>query len=330
MPIVQSWLDQTVEETLEPDLPICDPHRNLWDYQDSRYLLAELLSDTDSGHNIRSTVFVECLSNYKKASSANLAPVGETEFVEKILSDNSTKGTAVAAGLVAHANLMLADSIDEVLWAHRQASPERFRGIRHSASWDASDAVRNSHSNSPAHLYLNKKFRQGFARLANFDLIFDSWLYHPQLHELRDLAMTFPYQTIVLDHAGGPLGIGPYANKRSEVFAQWRKSIKALADCENVVAKLGGLGMAINGFGWHKEKIPPSSEQLAQVNRPYLEHCLDSFGVERCMFESNFPVDKVSSSYNILWNSFKHFTKDYSAAEKAQLYHDNAVRVYSL
>ncbi len=329
MPISQSWLDQLIEETLEPDLPICDPHHHLWDYPDSRYLLTELLQDLSSGHNIRSTVFVECLSNYRKISSSELAPIGETEFVENI-TNNTNEGSAVAAGIVAHANLMLAESVGEVLLAHHQASPERFTGIRHSASWDASGAVRNSHSSPPPQLYLNKKFRRGFACLANFDLTFDSWLYHPQLPELRDLAIAFPYQTIVLDHAGGPLGIGPYANKRNEVFAQWRKSIKALADCENVVVKLGGLGMSINGFNWHKEKLPPSSEKLALANRPYLEHCLESFGVERCMFESNFPVDKVSSSYNTLWNSFKRITKDYSAAEKAQLYHDNAVRIYKL
>ena len=327
MPVNQVWLDQATELTLEPELPICDPHHHLWDYPDSRYLLEELSADITSGHNICSTVFVECLSMYETESKIDLAPVGETRFVEAIAASNSI---GVAAGIVSHANLRLGARVDEVLLAHKEASPERFRGIRHSASWDASDAVRNSHSNPPPQLYLDEKFRQGFALLSKHDLVFDAWLYHPQLLDLCSLAKAFPYQTIVLDHVGGPLGIGPYANKRAKVFESWQKHINVLSKHENVVVKLGGLGMAINGFDWHKEKLPPSSKQLAQANTPYISYCLETFGVDRCMFESNFPVDKISTSYNTLWNSFKRITKDFSSEEKAKLYHDNAARIYKL
>lgn len=333
MPISQLWLDQTVEQTIEPKLPICDPHHHFWDYPESRYLLDELLADISSGHNILSTVFVECLSKYNEGGPLALAPVGETAFVEEIAASHegvTNTRTQVAAGIVSHANLLLGKAVDETLQAHRLASPTRFCGIRHSASWDPSDAVRNSHSNPPPQLYLDKKFREGFACLKNHDLVFDSWLYHSQLADLIDLAREFPEQTIVLDHVGGPLGIGPYANKQKEVFSQWQRSIVALAESKNVVVKLGGLGMAINGFNWHKQKLPPTSKQLAEVNKPYILSCIDAFGVSRCMFESNFPVDKVSASYNILWNSFKRITKDFSQDEKAKLYHDNAARIYRL
>jgi predicted TIM-barrel fold metal-dependent hydrolase len=333
MPISQSWLDQISEKTIEPDLPICDPHHHLWNYPDSRYLLDELNADLRCGHNVRSTVFVECMSMYNHALKPELAPLGETEFVEKIAvesNDSNRDGFRAAAGIISHANLSLGGKVEEVLQAHQQASPERFRGIRHSASWDINEAVRNSHSNPPPQLYLDKTFRAGFACFAQQDLVFDAWLYHPQLLELSDLANAFPYQTIVLDHVGGPLGIGPYAKRRPAVFSQWRKDIQDLAKHENVCVKLGGLGMAINGFDWHKQTRPPTSKQLAAANRPYITHCIDVFGANRCMFESNFPVDKVSASYNTLWNSFKRITKDFSSYEKALLYHDNAVRVYKL
>ena len=333
MPISQSWLEQVNEAAIEPGLPICDPHHHLWDYPESRYLLGELNADINSGHNVRSTVFVECMSMYNSKSRPELAPVGETEFVEKIAlqndSDNQGRFRA-AAGIIGHANLRLGGSVDEVLQAHRQASPQRFRGIRHSASWDASEAVRNSHSKPPPQLYLDNQFRAGFACLAHQELVFDAWLYHPQLPDLCDLAKAFPYQTIVLDHVGGPLGIGPYANKRGEVLAQWQKHIQAVAKHENVFVKLGGLGMAINGFDWHQQTLPPTSAQLAAANKPYISYCIEVFGIDRCMFESNFPVDKISASYTNLWNSFKRITKEFSDSEKAKLYHDNATRVYKL
>ncbi len=332
MPVSHSWLEQVNEQTLEPQLPICDPHHHFWDYPESRYLLDEFMGDAGSGHNIVSTVFVECMSMYDSAATVDLAPVGETQFVDTLAAQSSRDSSAIriAAGIISHADLRRTDMLDEVLQAHTQASPRRFRGIRHSASWDASEAVRNSHSKPPPALYLDKQFRQGFACLEKYGLVFDAWLYHPQLDNLTDLANEFPYQSIVLDHVGGPLGIGPYANKRHEVFAQWQKSITALSKHDNVVVKLGGLSMAINGFNWHKKNVPPSSTQLAETNRPYIAHCIDTFGVDRCMFESNFPVDKVSASYNVLWNSFKRITKEFSSDEKAKLYHDNATRIYRL
>ena len=321
-----------MEDVLEPALPICDPHHHLWDHPGRRYLLDELLADTGSGHDVRSTVFVECLSMYRAAGPVALRPVGETEFVNGIAAMSASGrygSTRVAAGIVSFADLTLGEEAGRVLDAHLAASP-RFRGIRHAAGWDASEAVRNSHTNPPPGLLGDPRFRRGFAELARRRLTFDVWCYHPQLGEVTDLARAFPDTTIVLDHFGGPLGIGPYRGRRAEVFAGWRGAIRALAECRNVVAKLGGLVMPLNGFDFHKRAEPPTSAELAEATREWYLHTIDCFGVERCMFESNFPVDKVSASYRVLWNSFKRIAAAFSKDEKAALFHDTAARVYGV
>lgn len=323
----EDWLGQIVEAPLEPDRPICDPHHHLWDHPKSRYLADELLADI-AGHNVVSTVFVECASEYRKDGPAELKPVGETEFVQSVADSNSTDATAVCAGIVGLADLTLGDAVKPVLEAHVDASPNRFRGIRHATGWDASEEVRNSHTNPPAKLLGDAAFREGFACLSEYGLTFDAWLYHTQLPELTNLAQAFPETTIVLDHFGGPLGIGPYAGRRAEVFSQWRKDISALAQCPNVVAKLGGLAMPINGFGWHKQPSPPTSIELSEATSAYYLHTIEQFGPDRCMFESNFPVDRQSCSYTVLWNSFKRIASSFSDAEKTAMFHDTAARVY--
>ncbi len=335
----ENWLDRTREATLEPELPICDPHHHLWDHREGsiypmrRYLLDELLSDTGSGHNVVSTVFIECRAMYRADGPKAMRPVGETEFVNGIaaMSASGQYGEMrAAAGIVGHADLTQGDAVTAVSEAHIAAGGGRFRGIRYSVSWDASDQVRNAFTHPPESLYLDAKFRHGFARLAPLGLSFEGWLYHRQIPELVELARAFPETVIVLNHFGGPLGIGPYAGRRDEIFQQWRLDIAALARCPNVMAKLGGINMEINGFGWHERARPPTSQQLAQVTAPYYEHCIEQFGVERCMFESNFPVDMISCSYNVLWNAFKRIVGDFSADEKASLFHDTAARVYRL
>ena len=321
-----------VEDVLEPERPICDPHHHLWDHPGRRYLLDELLADTGSGHNVVATVFVECMSMYRASGPQEMRPVGETEFVNGIAAMSASGGfgrTRVASGIVSFADLALGERVGPVLDAHLAVSP-RFRGIRHAAGWEASDQIRNSHTNPPPGLLGDVRFRRGFAELAPRGLTFDAWLYHPQLSELADLAKAFPDTTIILDHFGGPLGIGPYAGRRAEVFGVWKTAIRALADCPNVVVKLGGLVMPLNGFGFHKREQPIGSIELAEATRDWYLHTIECFGVERCMFESNFPVDKVSVSYRVLWNSFKRLTANFSAAERAALFHDTAARVYRL
>lgn len=320
------------EEILEPQLPIVDPHHHLWDHAQSRYLLDELLADTGSGHHVTATVFVECMSMYRADGPDAMKPVGETEFVNGVAAMSASGrygATRVAAAIVGFADLTLGERVGAVLDAHLAASP-RFRGIRHAAGWDASDEVRNSHTKPPRGLFLESGFRRGFAELGRRGLSFEAWLYHPQLADLVGLAKAFPETTIVLDHFGGPLGIGPYAGKRAEIFQSWKSAIRSVADCPNVVAKLGGLVMPLNGFGLHKRAAPVTSSELSDLTREWYLHTIDVFGPARCMFESNFPVDKVSCSYRVLWNSFKRIAAPFSSAEKAAMFSGTATRVYRL
>ena len=326
------WLAQVKEEILEPALPIADPHHHLWDQPGRRYLLDELLSDTGSGHNVVATVFVECMSMYRADGPEAMRPVGETEFVNGVaaMSASGRYGrTRAAAGIVSFADLTLGDRVGAVLDAHIAASP-RFRGIRHAAGWDASDQVRNSHTKPPPGLLGDARFREAFRELGRRGLSFDAWLYHTQIPELTSLAQAFPDTTIILDHFGGPLGIGPYENRRAEIFASWKGAIADLARCPNVVAKLGGLVMPLNGFGFHRRERPATSSELVEATRDWYLHAIDCFGPRRCMFESNFPVDKASCSYHVLWNAFKRLAAGFGAGDKAALFHDTAVRVYRL
>ena len=327
-----AWLALTDEPVIDPGLAICDPHHHLWDFPENRYLIEDVTADTGAGHNVVSTVFVECMAGYRTDGAEASRPVGETDFVDATAEESlvADPGLAIAAGIVSFADLRLGGAVAPVLEEHMAASPGRFKGIRHSCSWDASPEIRISHTKPPEHLYMDTTFREGFACLERDDLIFDAWLYHPQLPELVDLARAFPNVTIVLNHLGGPLGIGPYAGKRAKILVEWKTRIEELARCPNVVIKLGGLLMPINGWGYHKQDQPPSSEELAVATTPYYVHCIDEFGVDRCMFESNFPVDKKTCSYRTLWNSFKRIAQEYSATEKAALFHDTAVSVYKL
>ncbi|MDH3641532.1 MAG: amidohydrolase family protein [Gammaproteobacteria bacterium] len=328
----EQWLGQVVEEIIEPDLPICDPHHHLWHRAGSRYLLDELMADTGSGHNVVSTVFVECASMYRADGPEALRPVGETEFVNGVaaMTASGEYGDFRAClGIVGLADLMLGAAAGEVLDAHVAAS-SRFRGIRHAAGWDASENIRNSHTNPSAGLLLDGTFREGFKELGKRGLSFDAWLYHPQISELTDLAAAFPDTTIIFNHFGGPLGIGPYADKREEIFAAWQRDVAELARCENVCAKLGGLVMPINGFDFHKRDLPASSDEIVAATGRYYQHAIECFGPDRCMFESNFPVDKASCSYHVLWNAFKKMVAGASDADKASLFHDTAHRAYRL
>ena len=329
----ETWLALTQEEILDPDLPICDPHHHLWDRPEQRYHLAEFLADAGSGHNIDSTVFLECGASYRPDGPVEMRPVGEAEFVSDIaaLSASGRYGpTRVAATFVGFADLTLGARVESVLTALIGAGRGRFRGVRYSAARDDGFVIGSSHGRPPAGLYLDSTFRQGFACLGRLGLTFDAWVYHPQISEVIDLARAFPAQPIVLNHVGGPIGVGPYAGRREKELPKWQRAMHTLAGCENVFVKLGALGSKRAGFGWHERPRPPSSEVLATAWRPYIEACIAAFGPERCMFESNFPVDKVSCSYTALWNAFKRLTAGYSAHEKAALFSQTARRFYQI
>lgn len=337
LPVRPDWLKRRTERALDPDLPIIDPHHHLWDRPRVPYTVVDLAEDIgeieQGGHNVVGTVFIECRAMYRAAGPKAMRVVGETEFVvgQAAMADSGYYGKARAcAAIVGHIDLMLGDEAGAVADAHIAAGGGRFRGIRHATAYDASPDVRTTSTTPPPGLLGDPTFRRGFAQLARKNLSFDAWLYHPQIPELADLAKEFPDTTIVLDHVGGPLGIGPYTGKRDEVFAAWRDSIQDLARCQNVVVKLGGLGMAVNGFGFHLADDPPESQTLADVWRPYFHTCIEAFGADRCMFESNFPVDKGSCSYTVLWNAFKRIAAGASAQERCALFHDTAARVYRI
>ena len=336
---LQGWLDQISEEIIDQDIEIVDPHHHLWPgpprtegaKAENRYLLEDLWKDTESGHKISKTVFVECGQGYYESGPDAMKPVGETKFVYEVAEEAKLdKSKAQIEGIVGHADMMLGSSAREVLEAHVEEGKGRFKGIRHGASWDESEEIRNSHSIPIRHIYLDSKFQQGIEQLDALNLTLDAWNYHKQIKELTELAKCFPNLKIVQNHFGGPLGIGPYKNKREEVFSEWKDSISELAERENVYMKLGGLAMPINGWGWHKRERPATSEELVEKHGKYYLHAINSFGVKRCMFESNFPVDKRSISYPILWNGFKRVVRDYSLEEKEFLFSKAAAEFYSL
>lgn len=323
------WLAKTAEEPLDPDLEICDAHHHLWDRGGQLYLADEFIADT-KGHRVTSSVYVECLSMYREDGPEALSPVGETEFIQRVAATSSqASSTEVAAAVVGFADLTLGFAVGPVLEAHMAASP-RFRGIRYATAWDASEKVHNAHTRPAQYLLGEPAFREGFECLGALDLTFDAWLYFHQLPELTDLAAAFPHTTIILNHVGGPIGIGPYADKRDEVFAIWEGHMAALSKCDNVLVKLGGLTMAMAGFGWHKREVPAGSAELAEAMSPYYKACIDAFGPERCMFESNFPVDGSGAPYGVLWNAFKRISEDHTDDERRALFHDTAVRAYRI
>lgn len=323
-----AWLATTKEAIREPEIRICDPHHHLWDYPQSRYLLDELLADTGSGHRVEKTVFLECDSEYRKDGPEAMRPVGETEFVCAVAQASEKRDGATLAGIVGYADLRLGDSVKAVLEAHVEAGEGRFRGIRHASAWDASPKIHDAHTHPTRDMFAQAAFREGFAVLGAMGMSFDAWLFHPQIGDLAELARAFPDTPIVLDHLGGPLGIGPYAGQREEVRANWRPAIAAIARCENVFVKLGGIGMSIYGLAWHKRDKAPSSAELADAWGPDILWCIEQFGPERCMFESNFPVDKQGCSYPVLWNAFKRIAEGMSDTEKTALFSGTAERFY--
>lgn len=326
------WLARLTEEVLEPAQPIIDPHHHLWKARPDRYLLDDLIADLRTGHDVRATVFIQCGSEYRQDGPPEMAPVGETEFVATAARESETGKYGpirACAGIVGHADCCLGDGIDAVLEAHLEAGGGRFKGIRHSGTYDPGIAP-TAPPGAPPGLYRDSAFRSGFSRLQRLGLTFEAWLYHPQLGDLLDLLRAYPDQKVVLNHVGGPLGVGPYEGRQAEVFAQWRAYITELADCPNLYVKLGGLAMNVNGFGFHHEVLPPSSGELAKAWRPFMATVIETFGPDRCMFESNFPVDKGMCSYPVLWNAFKRLASPYTADEKAALFHRSAATFYGL
>ena len=330
------WIAQIREEIINPELPIIDPHHHLWNGDNQLagsfpYLIENLNEDTFSGHNIVGTIFMECAQGYYLDGEEKYKPVGETEFVINLIKDSEklSKSTNIM-GIIGFADLMLGHEVKDVLNTHLSKGEGLFRGIRHAAGWDKNNEIHNSHSNPIENIYHNKSFIKGAEELINLKLTFDAWHYHHQINDLSIFAKKYPELTIIHDHFGGPLGVGPYEGKKEEIFKKWKDDISLLSESKNVYAKLGGLAMPVNGWNFHKQNKPASSDQIVDMHHEYYLHTINCFGVERCMFESNFPVDRRSVSYHVIWNAFKKMVLGYSDEDKNKLFFKNAKDVYGV
>ncbi len=336
---IEDWINGVKEEIIDPEREIIDPHHHLWHGPDNppgikesyRYLLQDLWQDTSSGHNIKKTVFIDCGQEYYSDGPEQFKPVGETEFVAEIAAQaTSDQSQAQISGIIGHANMMLGSNVKEVLELHVEKGNGLFRGIRHAGGWDSDERVKNAHSHPTPHIYLEDKFQQGLQELSSLEMVFDTWHYHNQIKDLTKLAKNLPELIIIHDHFGGPLGIGPYKDKREEIFIQWQEDIYELSQCPNVFSKLGGLAMPVNGWDWHKRELPATSDEIISEQGRYYLHTLECFGSDRCMFESNFPVDKQSVSYHVIWNAYKKLVDDFDEKTKDDLFCKTAERVYKL
>ncbi|MDQ2092899.1 amidohydrolase family protein [Rhodalgimonas zhirmunskyi] len=327
------WLASHTEEIIDPKREIIDPHHHLWPMRHgSRYELPEFFADFESGHNVTKTVFIECGAGYQRNSPEPMAPVAETTYVEAMAQEVAqTPARPQIAAIVAHANLTLPiETLDTVLDAHAAASP-RFRGIRHAGAWDEERDILQFAGQPIQHLYLDPDFQRGVAHLGTRGLTYDTWHFHPQNREFLSLARAVPDTTLILDHFGTPMGVGRFTGKRDARFSEWQDEMSALAECPNVIAKLGGLAMPTNGFGWDtRDGPPPSSDEIVEAHEKYYAHMIAEFGPDRCMFESNFPVDKYSVSYPVLWNALKKLAAPYDAAAQEAMFVGTAARVYTI
>ena len=327
------WLDLVQEEILEPERRIIDPHHHLWRPGGLLpYGLDDLWADTGSGHRVEETVFMECGAEYRRDGPEELRSLGEVEFVAEAAetSAKDPEGRARIAALVSHLDLTLGERVEEIVRLHEETSRGLFRGVRHAGARANPEDGLMLTGGAIEGLYELPEFRAGVRTLGRLGHSYDTWNYHYQIPDFTKLARAVPDTQMVLDHFGTPLGVGRWADEREAIFSQWKKDVAEAAECENVVAKLGGLAMPDNGFGWMGRERPPTSDEFVAAQSRYYLHMIECFGPDRCMFESNFPVDKFSLSYVVLWNGLKKLVRDFSESEKEALFRGTAKRVYRL
>lgn len=325
------WLAlQPAEEVIDPGLPIVDAHHHLWAFPGNRYLLDAFAADMDSGHRVIGTVFAECATMYREDGPEPLRPLGQTEFAARMGMQRTLSGAHICAGIIGFVDLTLGAQVAPLLEAHLLAGQGRFKGVRHSAGWDADPRIGNSHTHPGPGLYRDARLHEGLAAVSRRGLVLDVWAYHPQLGDVLDLARRFPDLSIVVNHLGGPLGYGPYEGRTAQVFATWKTSIEALARQDNVSMKLGGMTIRLAAFDYLSLPAPLNSRALAVHWQPYMDTCIDAFGAARCMFESNFPVEKIGTGYRTLWNAFKRLAAGCSDNDRTALFAGTANRIYDL
>lgn len=328
------WLALVDEPIIDPAREIVDPHHHLWRHGTAEnpaiYEMEALGRDTGSGHHVVQTVYIECRSYWDLEAPAHLQSVAETRAVAQ-MAQSVGAGQAKIAGIIAQTELVLhPDLLNAALDAHEDAGQGLFKGIRNSGARDPEPHSLAIPGRGVPDQYGDPDFRRGAAILGTRGLTLDSWHYHHQHQEFLDLACAVPETTMILDHFGTPLGVGRFAGKRDEIFVRWQDQMAELAECPNVMAKLGGLCMPDNGYGYMNGALPPSSDQIVADQGKWYAHMLDVFGPDRCMFESNFPVDRVSVSYQVIWNAFKKMSAHLTEAEKDALFSGTARRVYGL
>lgn len=325
----RAWIAQVDEAALEPELPICDPHHHLWldeGHTGRPYTLEDLHADTGAGHNVVKTVYLECHAEYRTDGPRHLRPVGETEFVVDLAERSAAGPGAEIAAIMGNADVSLGNAVEEVLDAHEAAGRGRFRGVRYITAQDPHPPLQMGQSaamDDPVYL-------AGVRRVGAMGYTYDAMVYHPQLPELAAVARACPDTPIVIDHLGGFLGTGPYKDRRDEILEFWRGAMRDLAACPNTYLKVGGIGMPMMGLRWDKQDVPPDSATLAAPWAEPIEFVIEAFGPDRCMFESNFPVDGRGAGYVVLWNAFKRIAAGYSADEKRLLFHDTAATAYRI
>lgn len=328
------WLARRVEEPVDRTRKIVDAHHHLWDNRSGTYLADELLADITGSHNVLATVFVECRAKYDRNTTRALAPVGETRFVAEqaaVVRGSTAGGGARIGAIVSHADMMLGRAVEDVLSAHAEAGQGLFRGIRHAVSWDSHPEVPDGHSDPTRSMMMTPEFVAGVQTLGEMGFSFDSWLYHPQLPELTALARAAAGTSIVCNHLGGPLGIGPHARDHAGAMAGWRAFMTELATCENVTLKVGGIGMeSYFGTSWGAEDRPPDSDAVVEAWGDRVRFCIDTFGPDRCMFESNYPVDRQVLPYSVLWNALQKLASVYDEGEQDRLFSGTAIEVYRM
>jgi predicted TIM-barrel fold metal-dependent hydrolase len=335
----QNWLARRKSEpALEPDLPIVDAHHHLM-YMPAYgldYMLDSFTADLASGHNVVSTVCVEGSGLTRAHGPDALRSIGEIESLRGIaaMAESGHFGSArIAEAIVGHVNLELGDASGEVLDAAIEAGGGRLRGIRHATAWDGGTVGRYMLRPCSRHLLYDTDFRKGVRALRSRGMSLDVWAFHHQLDDVTALAQAFPDLDIVLNHAGTPLGVAEYgatAESRAQVLHVWRAGMAKLSSLPNISVKIGGFGMPVIGLAFHYAEEPPNSLLLAEAWAPWLNICLDYFGPQRCMFESNFPLDRQSCGYAELWNAFKHMSAQLTPGERTALFSATASRVYRL
>ena len=324
MELREDWLAQVVEDIIDPEREIVDPHHHLWTRAGAVYELDQLNADIGAGHNVVQTIYVECHSYYDETAPKHLQPVGEVAHVAGL-----NAGGGPVAGIIGRADLS-DPRLGDILDAMQTVGRGKLSGIRQAGACALEPNKLVIPGRNPPDRYADPEFRRGVAELGRRGLVYDTWHYHHQADDFLALAQAVPDTVMVLDHFGTPLGVGRFAGQREAIFPRWKDDMTALAECPNVRAKLGGMAMPDNGWGWNLADKPPTSDEFVAAQGAWYHHMIACFGPERCMFESNFPVDRTSVSYPVLWNAFKKIAARYDDAAQQAMFSGTARQTYGL